>query len=109
MRSSCKSTWNSIALAIICVQRAFGLDVSAGSAVVVLAMTNLATLLPVVPGNIGVYEGAVVVAYAQYGVPLERAVAIAAVQHLCYFIALATPGYVWGVRRASSRSVPAIS
>jgi uncharacterized membrane protein YbhN (UPF0104 family) len=79
-------------LAIVCVQRAFGLDLPFGSAVLALAALNLATLLPIVPGNVGVYEAAVVFAYTSLGVAAERAFAVALVQHLCYFLAFAGPG-----------------
>jgi uncharacterized protein (TIRG00374 family) len=82
-------------LAIVCVQRAFGLSMPVASAVLVLACLNLATLLPIVPGNVGVYEAAVVFAYTRLGVSAEQALGIAVVQHLCYFTALAVPGYGW--------------
>ena len=59
---------------------------------------NLATLLPIVPGNVGVFEGAVVFALTPLGVPLEQALGIAVVQHLCYFIALALPGLLAAMR-----------
>jgi uncharacterized membrane protein YbhN (UPF0104 family) len=62
-------------------------------------MLNLATLLPVVPGNVGVFEAAVVLALTRLGVEPELALGIAVVQHLCYFIALAVPGLVWAARR----------
>ena len=91
-------------LAIYCVQRAFGLDLSLASALLVLAAVNLATLLPLVPGNLGVYEGAVVLAYAYLGVTAERALGIALVQHACFFLALAVPGYRWLARSPVDRS-----
>lgn len=86
-------------IAIVCVQRAFGVMLPPSSAVLVLAALNLATLLPVVPGNVGVYEAAVVVAYGYLGIDPARALAMALVQHACYFAALALPGY-WSLARA---------
>lgn len=90
-------------LAIICVQRAFGLSMPA-AAVLALATLSLATLVPLVPGDVGVYEGAVVVAYTSQGVPPEQALAIAMVQHACSFVALALPGYWWLLRMRAARS-----
>lgn len=84
--------------AILCVQRAFGVHLPIGGAVLVLAVLNLATLLPVVPGNVGVFEAAVVLALTRLGVGAEQALGIAVVQHLCYFVALALPGLVWTAR-----------
>jgi len=92
------------ALAILCIQRAFGLELTAASALVILGAVNLATLLPVVPGNVGVYEAAVVVGYSFFGVTPERALGIAVVQHACFFVALALPGYRWLGRAALARS-----
>lgn len=92
------------ALAILCIQRAFGLELTAASALVILGALNLATLLPVVPGNVGVYEAAVVVGYSFFGVTPERALGIAVVQHACFFVALALPGYRWLGRAALARS-----
>ena len=93
--------------AIVCVQRAFGVQLPFASAVLVLAALNLATLLPVVPGNVGVYEAVVVVACSYFGVNADRALGIALVQHACYFVALALPGYGWLLRGARSRSAAA--
>ena len=61
-------------------------------------MLNLATLLPIVPGNVGVFEAAVVLALTRMGIAPELALGIALVQHLCYFVALAAPGLVWVAR-----------
>ena len=85
--------------AIVCVQRAFGLMLPISTAVIVLAVLNLATLLPIVPGNVGVFEAAVVLALTRVGVTPEEALGVAVVQHLCYFVALALPGLVFAARR----------
>ena len=81
--------------AMICMQRAFGFDLPVGAAILALGMLNLSTLLPIVPGNVGVYEAAVVLAYARYGVSPEEGLGLAALQHLCYLVALAAPGVLW--------------
>jgi len=96
-------------LAMICIQRAFGIDLPFTSAVLVLAALNLATLVPVVPGNLGVYEGAVVLIYTRLGVSAEQAVGVAVVQHACFFAALALPGYAWLAGAGASRSTAAAS
>lgn len=96
-------------LAILCLQRAFGVELPLASALLVLAAVNIATLLPVVPGNVGVYEAAVVLAYGQFGIAPERALGVALVQHACFFVALALPGYRWLARGASTRSSAAVA
>ena len=90
--------------AMVCMQRAFGLDLPVGAAILALGMLNLSTLLPVVPGNVGVYEGAVVLAYSRYGVAAEQALGLAAAQHLCYLLALAAPGVLWAGAARWSRA-----
>ena len=94
-------------LAILAIQHAFNVDLPASSAFVVLAALNLATLLPLVPGNAGVFEAAVVFAYGWLGIPPERALGMAVVQHAAYFVALALPGYAWLARAVPRRSVAA--
>ena len=96
-------------LAILCLQRAFGIILPWGSAVLVLAALNLATLLPIVPGNVGVYEGAVVLVYTRLGISAEHALGVAIVQHACYLAALALPGYAWATAAAASRVRTAVS
>jgi glycosyltransferase 2 family protein len=81
--------------AILAIQRAFGVDLPPASAFLVLAGINMATLVPLVPANLGVYEGAIVLIYTRLGIATELAVSMAVVQHACYFVALALPGYAW--------------
>ena len=95
-------------LAILCVQRAFGVSLPAASAVLVLAAIQMATLIPVVPANLGIYEGAIVLIYTRMGLPAEQAVGMAVVQHATSFAALALPGYLWfGGLAASTRATAA--
>ena len=96
-------------VAIILVQRAFGVTLPVTSAILVLAALNLATFIPLVPANLGVYEGAVVLAYTQFGVSAEQALGMAILQHICYLAALALPGYVWFAREALPPSAAAAS
>ena len=94
-------------LAIVCVQRAFGVSLPLASGVLVLAALNLATLLPLVPGNLGIYEGAVALTYNYLGLGAEQAVGMAVVQHVCYFAALALPGYLFLAASGASRMATA--
>ena len=94
-------------VAILAIQRAFDVSLPPSSALLVLAALNLATLLPLVPGNAGVYEAAVVLAYVHLGLSPERALSMAAVQHAVYFVALALPGYRWLARARPSPSAAA--
>jgi uncharacterized protein (TIRG00374 family) len=80
--------------AIVAVQLALGVEPSFGTALLVLASIAVATLAPIAPANIGVYEAAVFAAYRFSGVPAETALALAVVQHICFLVPMLTTGYV---------------
>jgi uncharacterized membrane protein YbhN (UPF0104 family) len=50
-------------------------------------------MLPVTPGNLGVYEGAAFLAYRWAGVDAEDALALAVLQHLVMLAGTAGPGW----------------
>jgi uncharacterized protein (TIRG00374 family) len=87
-------------VAILSIQQAFGIEPSLGLGLLALAAVGLATMIPIIPGNIGIFEGALILVYSNAGVPAEQAAAMAVVQHACYLVALALPGYRWMMRAA---------
>ena len=93
--------------AIVCVQRAFGVDLPVASAVLALVILGFATALPVAPANLGTYEASIVVAYTAFGIPAEQALGMALVQHACRLVALAAPGYGWLLAVAASSKATA--
>jgi uncharacterized membrane protein YbhN (UPF0104 family) len=76
------------------VERAFGVAPRPGSAVLVLAATNLASALPASPGNLGVYEGAALLAYTALGVPRDQALALGIVGHIVYLVPFVGMGWI---------------
>ena len=74
------------AAAIAAVMHAFGVDLPPATALVILAATNLATMLPVAPANLGAYEAAAAATYRWLGVPPDLALAVAVVQHACFLL-----------------------
>jgi uncharacterized protein (TIRG00374 family) len=81
-------------IAILGVQMAFGLDPSLAAGVLVLAALAIATLVPVAPANIGVYEAMVFAAYRYMGVPADVALGLAVVQHVCFLVPMLGTGYL---------------
>ena len=73
--------------AVVAVQLAVGIEPSFGAAVLVTAALGLATMAPISPGNLGVYEAAVIFCYQYLGVPLPLAAAAAVLQHATSFLA----------------------
>lgn len=65
----------------LAVQVAVGIEPSLASAVLAVAALSLATLAPISPGNLGIYEATVIFAYQYLGIPLPLAAAAALLQH----------------------------
>jgi uncharacterized membrane protein YbhN (UPF0104 family) len=100
------------ALAMIAVQHALGVDLPLAGTLLVLSSVVLATMLPIAPANVGVYEGAAVLAYRWMGVDAESALALALLQHLAYLAAMGGAGWsavTLRVARASAPRVPSAS
>ena len=91
-------------IAIACVQRAYGVDISAAGTLLVLATVILATMLPVLPGNLGAYEGSVFLTYRYLGVSPELALSMAIVQHVCFMLPAIGIGYLFMSAQALSRN-----
>ena len=91
-------------LGIIAAQHALGISLPFGASVLVLAAAGLGTVLPLTPGNLGIYEGAVLLAYRFLGVPADEALALALIQHLSYLVASTVPGWLSITRRQFRRS-----
>ncbi|MBA3891825.1 MAG: flippase-like domain-containing protein, partial [Gemmatimonadaceae bacterium] len=78
--------------ALLAVQHALGVELPLASAILVLGAVNLATMLPVSPGNVGTYEAAAVAAYRWLGVDHSTAMALAMASHACYLAAMVGAG-----------------
>lgn len=78
--------------AIAAVLAAFGLPVSMTSVLFVLVATALAAMVPVIPANLGAYEGAVVAALRLLGTAPAPALLVAVVLHASQLFASVVPG-----------------
>ncbi len=91
-------------MGIWAVQKSLNLDLPFWAPVLVMGALNLATVLPVTPGNFGVYEGTAFLAYQFYGLSSESALSLALLQHLCFLIPMVGTGYlVLLIQTSSSR------
>jgi len=91
-------------LAIVAVQHAFGVSISAGGTVLVLAALVLGTMLPVAPGNLGTYEASAFLVYRYLGVSPEHALTLAVVEHLCFLLPSVGIGYAFISAHTLTRS-----
>lgn len=90
--------------AIAAVQHAFGVSLSFGGTLLVLAAVVLGTMLPLAPGNLGTYEASAFLAYRYLGVSPEQALSLAIVQHICFMLPAVGVGYGYVSARTLSRS-----
>ena len=88
------------ASAIWGVQKSFDVDLPIWSVLLILAALNLTTLVPLAPGNLGIYEATVFFIYQHLGIAPEQALALALVQHLCFLLPLAGTGYIFILLRS---------
>ena len=94
------------AAGILLVQTALGVQLPPWSVLLVLAAVGLSTMVAVTPGNLGVYEASAFLAYRWLGVGAETALALAAVQHLAYLVAMGGAGWAAVTFRALVGSRP---
>lgn len=64
--------WLCQLVAVYAVMRAFGIDEALHAAALVLLLMNIATLLPLWPGNVGIVQAAVALPLVAYGVAYSR-------------------------------------
>ena len=81
-------------LGIWAVQKRLGLDLPFWAPILVMGALNLVTVLPITPGNFGIYEGTAFLAYQFYGLSSELALSLAFLQHLCFLIPMVGSGYL---------------
>ncbi len=80
--------------AIWAIQKSLGVDLPLWTIFLVLASVSLVTMVPVSPGNLGVYEAAVFFVYQYLGLPAEQALGLAILQHVCLLIPSIGTGYL---------------
>ena len=96
------------AAGILAVQAALGVHVPVPATLVVLAAVSVATMLPLSPANLGVYEGAAFLSYRWAGVDAEAALALAVVQHLALLVAMGGSGWAAVTLRAAAGTPAAV-
>jgi uncharacterized protein (TIRG00374 family) len=81
------------ATGIVAVQTSLSVELPVAATLVVLASVSLATMIPLAPANLGVYEGSAFLAYRWAGVDGESALALAVLQHLALLAAMGGSGW----------------
>jgi uncharacterized protein (TIRG00374 family) len=87
---------------ILAVSMALGGPTSLAAGLTVLAAVALATMVPVSPGNLGVYEGAAFAAWHLAGADPATATALALIQHAAFLLPASGIGLLVLTRRPTS-------
>ena len=81
--------WSAEIAMLLLFQRAFGLDVSLGTALLTLVGINAAIAIPATPGNFGTFEAGAAAALVMGGAPRDVALAYALTYHLTHVVPVA--------------------
>jgi uncharacterized protein (TIRG00374 family) len=84
--------------AVYFVQVSFGVNLPLWSSFFLVAAYNLATMVPITPGNIGIFEATAFFIYKSMGVEPTQAMSLALFNHLVYLVPMVVPGYWVSVR-----------
>ena len=82
------------ALGIWAAQKSLGLELPFWTTILVMAALNLATILPLTPGNFGIYEATAFLIYKFSGLSPEMSLSLAFLQHICFLVPMAGTGWV---------------
>jgi uncharacterized membrane protein YbhN (UPF0104 family) len=80
--------------AAFAAQAALGLDLPLVAAFVFIAVLDIATLLPLIPGHMGVYEATAAATYVRFGAGPESALLIGVLYHIMFLMAAIVPAAV---------------
>jgi uncharacterized membrane protein YbhN (UPF0104 family) len=75
------------------VQKSFGLDLPFYAPLVILAALSLATMLPLSPGRLGVFEATLYFVYQSFGVEPTLALTLGLFIHLVHTLPFILTGY----------------
>lgn len=92
-------TWALEAIVYWVVMFAFGLELSYPLALLIVGTVNLAGLIPVSPGQVGVYEFVASAILIAAGIPAATAAAYAVVAHIIVALPVTVVGFVFLVRQ----------
>ncbi len=92
------------ALAVMTVQKAFGVQLPLYSSLLIVAALSLATVLPFAPGRMGVFEAAVFMTYQYMGVDATQAMAMALFVHMVHSLPFILTGWLTSLKVGFRRS-----
>ncbi len=78
--------------AVYCVQASLSLALPWYVPLIVVGAVDVATLIPIAPGHLGIFEAAVCLVYSRHGVEPERALLVALLFHAVSLYATIAPG-----------------
>ena len=86
------------ALAVYCVQCSLGMELPIYAPLLVVGALDLATMVSVTPGHLGIFEATVFFTYQYLGVEPTAAMTMALFEHLVFLLAMVLPGVAVSLR-----------
>ncbi|HEX4147722.1 MAG TPA: lysylphosphatidylglycerol synthase transmembrane domain-containing protein, partial [Pirellulales bacterium] len=100
------------AAGVYCLQQSFGIDLPLYAPLLVVATLELATMISITPGHLGIFEASLFFVYQYLGLGPTEAMTLALVGHLAFLLGALLPGCIvsarWGFRLRSAE-IPASS
>lgn len=90
--------------AVYAVQIALGLDLPWIAPFTFIAVLDCATLVPLIPGHMGVYEATAVATFTRFGAGAEAALLIGVLYHAAFLVAAIVPAAVVTMHKALAAS-----
>lgn len=81
------AAWAAEGIALYLLCRSQGVWLGVAQVVFILLVINLAIAIPVSVANVGTFEASIVVVLRSFGMPLEKAIAVAAIHHFLQLVA----------------------
>jgi len=85
-------------MAVFIIQKGMHMDLPFWSPFFVVAALNLVYMVPITPGNLGIFEATAYFAYTFMGVPPTQALSLSLVIHFVYLLPMIVPGLLISMR-----------
>lgn len=87
------------------VQYALGLDLPWFAPLVFIAVLDCATLVPLIPGHMGVYEATAAATYVRFGAGAESALLVGVLYHAAFLVAAIVPAAIHVLLRTMTQAI----
>lgn len=95
-------------LAVYFIQISLGIELGLLAAFLVVAALSLATVLPLTPGRLGLFEAGALLTYQYLGVPAAQALALGVLIHIVHTLPFIVIGYLASIKMGFQKMIPVV-